>query len=131
VNIISDDEMYRVDSVWLGPPNATLPWRARYVAWGIGLVATLLVLTLVRTMFAFGFFTVAWSIVIAVALTRAIGKKITHERPLRDVGWMAIREVTTPRRNTDVQGGTANTSAVTVRADRPRPATTRTRRRSA
>lgn len=123
--------MYRVDAVWLGPPKATLPWRARYVSWGIGLAATLLVLTVLRTWWSFGFFVVAWSIVIAVALTRAIGKKITHERPLRDVGWMAIREVTTPRRKTDVQGGAARASAVTIRASRPRPATTRTRRRSA
>ena len=27
----TDDEVYRIDSVWLGPPRATFPWRARYV----------------------------------------------------------------------------------------------------
>ncbi len=32
-----DDEIYRVDAVWLGPPQQTLPWRARYSAYGVGL----------------------------------------------------------------------------------------------
>ena len=31
----TDDEVYRVDAVWLGPPRATFPWRARYVSYGV------------------------------------------------------------------------------------------------
>ena len=38
VLVRTDDEVYRVDSVWLGPPRATFPWRARYVSYGLGLV---------------------------------------------------------------------------------------------
>ena len=34
----TDNEVYRVDSVWLGPPRATFPWRARYVSHGVGLL---------------------------------------------------------------------------------------------
>ena len=30
-----DDEVYRVDAVWLGPQGLTLPWSARYSAYGI------------------------------------------------------------------------------------------------
>lgn len=33
-----DDEVYRVDAVWLGPRGMTLPWSARYTAYGIWLV---------------------------------------------------------------------------------------------
>ena len=33
-----DDEVYRVDAVWLGPRGLTLPWTARYSAYGIWLV---------------------------------------------------------------------------------------------
>ena len=33
-----DDEVYRVDAVWLGPRGMTLPWSARYSAYGIWLV---------------------------------------------------------------------------------------------
>ena len=36
VLVRTDDEVYRVDSVWLGPPRATFPWRARYVSYGLG-----------------------------------------------------------------------------------------------
>ena len=30
-----DDEIYNVNAVWLGPPGKTLPFRARYVAYGV------------------------------------------------------------------------------------------------
>lgn len=116
-----DDDIYRVDAVWLGPPGATVPWRARYVAWGIGLVSSLLVLTVLRLWFPFGFFTAAWSIVIAIGITRLVGRKITHERPLRDVGLLAVRELTTPREKTTPTGGAADIAAVRVRDVRPRP----------
>lgn len=41
-----DDEVYRVRAIWLGPRGLTLPFSARYLAWGIWLgffVAMLLV----------------------------------------------------------------------------------------
>lgn len=121
MDISSDDEMYRVDAVWLGPPKATVPWRARYVAWGIWLVTTLLTLSVMRLWVGFGLFPAAWSVVIGVALTRLIGKKITHERPLRDVARMALRELATPRQVTTGTGGAAAASAVRIRTARPRP----------
>ena len=31
-----DDEIYNVNAVWLGPPGKTLPFRARYIAYGVG-----------------------------------------------------------------------------------------------
>src|SRR5437764_13266525 len=83
VRIRTDDEVYRVDAVWLGPPKATFPWRARYVAWGVGIVVFLLVLAVERRMnIGFGFFSTAWAIVITVAVTRIICSRLTHERPL-------------------------------------------------
>jgi hypothetical protein len=33
-----DDDVYRVDAVWLGPQGLTLPWTARYTAYGIWLL---------------------------------------------------------------------------------------------
>lgn len=119
MEISNDDVMYRVDSVWLGPPKATFPWRARYVSWGIGLTATLVVLGLLRVWFGFGVFTLGWSLVIGIGLTRAVGKKLTHERPLRDVTRMAMRELTTPRQSTATTGGAADLAAVRVREHRP------------
>ena len=37
-----DDEIYNVNSVWLGPPGRTLPFRARYVAYAVGAVVFVL-----------------------------------------------------------------------------------------
>lgn len=127
MDINSDDVMYRVDSVWLGPPKATFPWRARYVSWGVGLTSTLLTLGILRLWLSFGFFLLGWSLVIGVGITRLVGKKLTHERPLRDVARMAIRELTTPREHTETIGGAPNFAALRIREHRPAPHRARSR----
>src|SRR5699024_11447036 len=67
LQVRTDDEVYRVDAVWLGPPKATFPWRARYVAWGVGIPVFLVVLTIERQFgLGFGFFTTAWAFVATI-----------------------------------------------------------------
>lgn len=129
VRIRTDDEVYRVDSVWLGPPKATLPWRTRYVSWGVGMVVFLLVLGVERQLgIGFGFFSTAWGLLITVLLTRLIGSRITHERPLTAVGAMWLRELTTPREARAASGGAASAAGVRVARTRPRPGRRSTRR---
>lgn len=125
MRIRTDDEVYRVDAVWLGPPKATFPWRARYVAWGVGIVTFLVVLLIERRVgFGFGFFSTAWAVVITILTTRLIGKRINHERPLGAVLVMWLRELTAPRRVPESRGGAASAASVRVRRQRPgrRPA---------
>ena len=63
VHIRTDDDVYRVDAVWLGPPRATFPWRARYSAYGVGLVVMIVVMFLQRRLgIPLGFFSIAWEI---------------------------------------------------------------------
>lgn len=122
MRVRTDDEVYRVDAVWLGPPKATFPWRARYVAWGVGILVFFLVLTGERWVgFGFGFFTVAWALIITVVITRLIGSRITHERPLGAVFTMWVRELTSPRESSAGGGGAASATRIRVRAHRPRP----------
>ena len=122
MQVRTDDEVYRVDAVWLGPPKATFPWRARYVAWGVGILVFFLVLTAQRMIgFGFGFFTVAWGLVITVALTRLICSRISHERPLTAVLTMWGRELIAPREASGGKGGAASATRVRVRSSRPRP----------
>lgn len=122
MRIRTDDEVYRVDAVWLGPPKATFPWRARYVAWGVGFGLFLLVLTVERQLgIPFGFFSTAWAFVITIALTKLITSRISHERPLGAVLAMWFRELTTPREKTTGEGGAVSASKVRLRAQRPRP----------
>ncbi len=130
MRIRTDDEVYRVDAVWLGPPKATFPWRARYVAWGVGITMFLLVMTVERQLgFGFGFFSTAWAFVITVVLTRLITAKISHERPLGAVLSLWFRELTTPRERVVGEGGAVTASKVRVSAQRPRPRTAQATRR--
>lgn len=122
MRIRTDDEVYRVDAVWLGPPKATFPWRARYVAWGVGIPLFLVVLGVERQVgIGFGFFSTAWAFVITIALTRIITAKISHERPLSAVVNMWLRELRAPRERRNGTGGAASASKIRVRAQRPRP----------
>lgn len=122
MQVRTDDEVYRVDAVWLGPPKATFPWRARYVAWGVGIPVFLVVLTIERQFgLGFGFFTTAWAFVATIAITRLATSKISHERPLSAVLTMWGRELLTPRERTKPTGGAVSTARVSVRTHRPLP----------
>ncbi len=81
-----DDEIYNVNSVWLGPPNKTLPWRARYVAYGVGLVVFVLLQMVERRLgIGLGFFSLAYSLLATVGLTRLVLVVVDHDRPLGSV----------------------------------------------
>ncbi|MBQ6641772.1 MAG: hypothetical protein IJH84_12165, partial [Saccharopolyspora sp.] len=131
MRIRTDDEVYRVDAVWLGPPKATFPWRARYVAWGVGTVVFLAVLAVERRMnIGFGFFSTAWAVIITIVVTRIVCSRITHERPLGAVLTMWLRELTAPRESTAGRGGAAGAAKLRVRAERPRPKPKQTSKRT-
>ncbi|MFD2471288.1 hypothetical protein [Amycolatopsis silviterrae] len=122
MRIRTDDEVYRVDAVWLGPPKATFPWRARYVAWLVGIPVFLVVLTVERWLgWSFGFFSTAWAFVATIVITRLITAKISHERPLGAVIAMMGQELRAPRERTSGTGGAVSASRVRVRAQRPLP----------
>jgi hypothetical protein len=131
VRIRTDDEVYRVDAVWLGPPKATFPWRARYVAWGIGMPVFLLTLTVEQKAgFHFSFFSVAWAVLITIAVTRLIGKRISHERPLGAVTAMWSRELRSPREITEGRGYAAGAARIRVSPTRPQPKLSRRARKA-
>lgn len=121
MRIRTDDEVYRVDAVWLGPPKATFPWRARYVAWGVGTVVFLVVLTVFRQMGISLFWSIAWGMVVTIGITMIICTRISHERPLLAVLAMWIRELTAPREVVTGRGGAVSASAIRVQNERPRP----------
>lgn len=119
----TDDEVYRVDSVWLGPPRATFPWRARYVSYGVGLSVMILIMFVQRRVgIGLDFFSMAWALVLTVAATRLIGQRIDYERPLGQVVALFRHEITGPRGRTAVAGGAVRAGHVRVssRAAGPR-----------
>jgi hypothetical protein len=115
VLVRTDDEVYRVDSVWLGPPRATFPWRARYVSYGLGLLVMIMIMFLQRRVgIGLDFFSVAWALIITVVITRFIGQRIDYERPLSQVLALFRHEVTGPRARTGVAGGPVRSGHVRV-----------------
>ena len=132
MRIRTDDEVYRIDAVWLGPPRATFPWRARYVAWGVGITVFLLVTLIERRIgFGFSFFSTAWAVVITIVLTRMICSRINQERPLGAVAAMWVRELTAPRQTGSGRGGAASAARIRVRPERPRPKSKRAAKKAA
>jgi hypothetical protein len=115
VLVRTDDEIYRVDSVWLGPPRATFPWRVRYIGYGIGLLVMVVVMFVQRRVgIELDFFSVAWALVITVVVTRFVGKRIDYERPLGQVLEMFRHEVIGPRKRTAAMRGEIRTRHVRV-----------------
>ncbi|WP_236795959.1 hypothetical protein [Amycolatopsis sp. GM8] len=122
MRIRTDDDVYRVDAVWLGPPKATFPWRARYVSWGVGIAVFLVVLTVERQIgVGFGFFSTAWAFILTILITRLITSKISHERPLGAVFTMWLRELHTPRERPRGDGGAVTATKLRIRPQRPLP----------
>lgn len=112
----TDDEVYRVDSVWLGPPRATFPWRARYVSYGVGLLAMIGIMFLQRRVgIGLDFFSVAWALIGTVLVTRFLGKRIDFERPLGQVFAQFKHEITGPRPRTRTVGGGLRFTHVRIR----------------
>ena len=118
-----DDEIYNVNAVWLGPPRNTLPWRARYVAYGVGLVVFVLLQAVERRLgIGLGFFSMSYSLLATVGLTRLILSVVDHDRPLGSVLAAFAHEVDAPReitRATDHTYRPGRVPAVAARPNRP------------
>lgn len=92
-----DDEVYRVDAVWLGPRGLTLPWSARYSAYGIWLVLFVLVLLVEAALPMRVSVPPVWELVLTILATYALTGVIDHDRPLVSVWHLLRAEVTSPR----------------------------------
>ena len=85
-----DDDVYRVDAVWLGPQGLTLPWTARYTAYGIWLLLFVSILLAEALLPMRVSIPPVWEVVISILATYALTGVIDHERPVRAV-WHLIR----------------------------------------
>ena len=92
-----DDEVYRVDAVWLGPRGLTLPWTARYSAYGIWLVLFVSVLLVEAVLPMSVSVPPVWELVLTILATYAVTGVIDHDRPVVSVWQLLLAEVTAPR----------------------------------
>lgn len=92
-----DDEVYRVDAVWLGPQGFTLPWSARYSAYGIWVMLFIAVLLVEAVLPMRVSIPPVWELVLTILATYALTGVIDHDRPLSSVWELVRSEVRAPR----------------------------------
>jgi len=110
-----DDDVYRVDAVWLGPRGMTLPWTARYSAYGIWLVLFVGIILVEAVLPMAVSVPPVWEVVMSVLATYGVTGLIDHDRPVRSV-WQLVRvEMTAPRRRRTLQAARFTPSDVRVR----------------
>ncbi|TPG14035.1 hypothetical protein [Pedococcus bigeumensis] len=130
-----DDEIYNVNAVWLGPPNKTLPFRARYVAYAVGALVFVLLQVIERRLgIGLGFFSLAYTLLVTVGLTRLILNVVDADRPLGSVVAGFAHEVGAPRERTRHTVGLmhpARVRAVPTRLSRAQRKAARLQARSA
>jgi hypothetical protein len=92
-----DDDVYRVDAVWLGPRGLTLPWTARYSAYGIWLMLFVSVLLVEAILPMRVSVPPVWEFVLTILATYAVTGVIDHDRPVVSVWHLLRAELTAPR----------------------------------
>jgi hypothetical protein len=110
-----DDDVYRVDAVWLGPKGMTLPWSARYSAYGIWLVLFVSVLLVEAVLPVSVSMPPVWELVLSILATYALTGLIDHDRPLLTVWQLMKAEARTPRRVRSPRPVRVKASSVRVR----------------
>jgi hypothetical protein len=111
-----DDDVYRVDAVWLGPQGMTLPWSARYSAYAIWLVLFVGVLLVEAVLPMRVSVPPVWELVLTILATYALTGVIDHDRPLLSVWQLVLAEVTAPRTPKPAPLRRVSTTSVRVRS---------------
>jgi hypothetical protein len=99
MRVAPDDEVYRVNTVWLGPRGLTFPWTARYLAYAVWLVTFLFILGFeALTPLTVGLPPV-WEVCITTLFTYAVMGFVDHDRPVRSVWQTFVADLSAPRRS--------------------------------
>lgn len=98
MRVAPDDEVYRVNTVWLGPRGLTFPWTARYLAYAVWLVTFMMILVVEAATPLHVGLPPVWEICIATLFTYAVMGLVDHERPVSSVWQTFVADVSAPRR---------------------------------
>jgi hypothetical protein len=102
MRVSPDDEVYRVNTVWLGPSGLTFPWTARYLAYATWLAVFLVVLLIEAITPLTVHIPPIWEICLTTLFTYGLLGFIDHERPVKAVWQTFMADLTTPRPATKV-----------------------------
>jgi len=129
VRVTPDDEVYRVNTVWLGPSGLTFPWTARYLAYATWLLTLLVVLFVEAVTPLTVHVPPIWELCITTLFTYGVMGFVDHERPFKAVWQTFMVDLTTPRPGARVQRVRVQPS-VRVRESRLSGDSRRARRRA-
>lgn len=100
MRVTPDDEVYRVNAVWLGPPGFTFPWTGRYLAYAVGLAIFALVIGVEAvTPLTVGAPPV-WEFSLSVFATYVVMGFVDHERSVGSVVQTLSADLNAPRPET-------------------------------
>jgi hypothetical protein len=97
MKVTPDDEVYRVNTVWLGPTGFSFPWTARYIAYATWLALFLLILLIEAVTPISVQLPPIREICIATFGSYVLLSFVDHERPVAALWQMARAELTAPR----------------------------------
>jgi hypothetical protein len=129
VRVTPDDEVYRVNTVWLGPSGLTFPWTARYLAYATWLVTLLVILFVEAVTPLTVHVPPIWELCLTTLFTYGVMGFVDHERPFRAVWQTFLSDLTTPRPGTRTERVRVQPS-VRVRESRLTQGSRRARRRA-
>jgi hypothetical protein len=129
VRVTPDDEVYRVNTVWLGPSGLTFPWTARYLAYATWLLTFLVVLFVEAVTPLTVHVPPIWELCITTLFTYGVMGFVDHERPFSAVWQTFMVDLTTPRPGARTQRVRVQ-PAVRVRDSRLADGSRRARRRA-
>ncbi len=99
--VLPDDEIYRVDEVFLGPEKVRFPWRWTYRQYGVAVVTFLALQGIERQIgIGIGIWPVLFAGLITVWVTRRVQDGINWDRGLKVAGEEAHLEMIGPREDT-------------------------------
>ncbi|MFC9431486.1 hypothetical protein [Streptomyces sp. NPDC056987] len=93
----TDDDVYQVDNIFLGPRGTSFPWRARYQAYGVASALTVIMLIIENKLGVIGLWGIAYGMLAVIFLTRKIMPHVTHEHSVKALLKTVINEVRAPR----------------------------------
>ena len=97
MRVAPDDEVYRVNTVWLGPTGLTFPWTARYLAYATWLVSFLAILLVEAITPLRVHIPPIWELCLATLFSYGIMGFVDHERPVKAVWQTFMSDLTAPR----------------------------------
>src|ERR1044072_2829805 len=87
----SDDDIYRVRLVWLGPPGYPLPFQLPYAEYGVGFLLCV-VLSIITVAITGNPLDATFAIAVAILLTAYIWRYVNPDVPARMVARVAVTD---------------------------------------